>query len=128
MIREAFFGEFRREQFDYSPRPPLSAPFSSDHWDPIGSRGSLGIISLSSPSTVFASQQSIVSIYPFCAEESSCPLDMELARRSYDVFLHPTQAMSAHIAMIIPTDSANSASLIHGGNPRSLDKHSRIHM
>ena len=37
VLHETFLVELRREQFDYPPpHSPLLAPFSSDHWAPVG--------------------------------------------------------------------------------------------
>ena len=54
--------------------------------------------------------------------------DVDITRISYHVWLQNTTDSPDHIALLILTDSSNAFPPGHGGGPRSLDKHSRIHM
>ena len=50
-------------------------------------------------------------------------------REVYDSFFHQrTHSGGEYIPILIPADSANAFSSPHGWSPRSIDKHTRIHM
>ena len=125
VLHELFFGKFLREQFDYSPPSPLLAPFSSDHWDSGQNSTEPEKIALSSTCSAFLCHHPVISVH---FEDGSGFFNMESIRRSYDTFLQSDLSRDENIYLLILTDSANAFSSSHGGNPRSLDKHSRIHM
>ena len=130
LLHETFFGKFLLDSFDPDKPSPLFAPFPA----PVGSSSASNrtIFLSSTAAAQFDSSEiisSLVLLSSVSPERAPVSISFSLIRHVYDsFFVRKDRVDSESIPILILTDSANAFSSSHGGNPRSIDRHTRIHM
>lgn len=128
ILHEAFFGEFKRDGFSVSAQSPLLSPFPSevsqhDHWF-------TNMHSEKLSEAVHGARIHNTWMFAFLEEPNATLIPLSVFRTGYDHIwnVDNPNTHSRHISLLILTDSANTFSASHNGNPRSLGKHTRIHL
>ena len=127
LLHEAIYGNFLLDPFDPAKPSPLFAPFSTPTEMDSAAEKSVYL----SPQVAVRFQQSqilsLILISTLDSESDHVSVPFSWIRQQYAAFI-ANHDVKEVIPILILTDSANAFSSSHGGNPRSIDRHTRIHM
>ena len=128
MLREPFFGEFKRDGFGFRSHSPLRSPFPTDSADAHPWNADVAASHLSDH--VYGARIRNSWAFSISDGHASAVIPLSLFRCGYGrIWSVPiVRHDSRDIALLTLKDSANTFSPSQSGNQRSLEKHTRIHV